>query len=311
MNKKLSKALHTYVKGIFMGTANIVPGLSGGTIALIIGIYDRLLSCISAFNLSLLSNIINSRNPSHKSDFQNSITDLDLPFLIPLSIGILTAIVLLSNLISFAFVHFRAFANSFFLGILVMSLILLYDEINLNSIFRIISTILAFSISFFLSGNVFAIQTSPDSIYIFISGVLVSLAMLLPGVSGAALLYVIGFYEFLLTTLNEFLFSLPTLLAGDYQTILKPTLILFVFGSGFFIGLINSAKFVKFALTRDRATTMSILLALMVGSFRFPISEIVTNIPSSNFSSIFLILFSFFVGAFVPYILSRMYGPST
>ena len=310
MNGKLKKMLHIYAKGIFMGAANIVPGLSGGTIALIIGIYDRLLSCISAFNLSLLYNLIRSRDPSFKSNFQNSINELDLPFLIPLSIGILTAIVILSNFISFAFVHFRASANSFFLGILVMSLILLYDEINLDSIFRIISVILAFSASFFLSGNVSAIHTSPGSIYIFISGVLVSLAMLLPGISGAALLYVLGFYEFLLTTLNEFLFSLPTLFVGDYQTILKPTLVLFIFGSGFFIGLINSAKLVKFALTRDRATTMSILLALMVGSFRFPISEIITNLPSSNFSSIFLILLSFLAGAFVPYILSQMYGSS-
>ena len=83
MNDQSKKLIHIYVKGIFMGTANIVPGLSGGTIALIIGIYDRLLSCISAFNLSLLSNIIHLRNPSFKSDFQNSINELDLPFLIP------------------------------------------------------------------------------------------------------------------------------------------------------------------------------------------------------------------------------------
>tara|TARA_A100001037_G_scaffold306734_1_gene354732 strand:- start:17673 stop:18608 length:936 start_codon:yes stop_codon:yes gene_type:complete len=311
MKESLKEALHIYVKGIFMGTANIVPGLSGGTIALIIGIYDRLLSSISAFNLSLLSNLIHSRNPSSKSNFQNSIRELDLLFLAPLSIGIVTAIVILSNFISFAFVHFRASANSFFLGILVMSLILLYNEVRLDSIFRIVSTILAFSISFFLSGNISVIQTSPGLFYIFISGVLASLAMLLPGISGAALLYIIGFYEFLLTTLNEFLFSLPALFDGDYHTILKSSLILFVFGFGFFIGLINSAKFVKLALTRDRATTMSVLIALMVGSFRFPISEIVNNIPSSNFSSILLILFSFLVGIFVPYILSRVYNSST
>ena len=87
MNDPSKKLIHIYVKGIFMGTANIVPGLSGGTIALIIGIYDRLLSSISAFNLSLLSNLIHSRNPSSKLNFQNSIRELDLPFLAPLSMS--------------------------------------------------------------------------------------------------------------------------------------------------------------------------------------------------------------------------------
>ena len=114
MKESLKEALHIYVKGIFMGTANIVPGLSGGTIALIIGIYDRLLSSISAFNLSLLSNLIHSRNPSSKSNFQNSIRELGLLFLAPLSIGIVTAIVILSNFISFAFtfnLHVPLYSN--------------------------------------------------------------------------------------------------------------------------------------------------------------------------------------------------------
>ena len=213
--------------------------------------------------------------------------------------------------ISFSFTHFRAFSNSFFLGILVMSLILLSSEINLDSIPRLLYVVFAFTISFILSGSVSSIQTSPGSAYIFISGMLVSLAMLLPGISGAALLYLLGFYEFLLATFNEFLLSLPSLMVGNYHSILQPGLTLSVFGLGFLIGLVNSAKFVKMALNKNRETTMSILLALMVGSFRFPISEIINNTQSSNFESILLVLFFFFIGAFAPYLLSKVYGPST
>tara|TARA_A100001037_G_C15153133_1_gene641084 strand:+ start:10768 stop:11703 length:936 start_codon:yes stop_codon:yes gene_type:complete len=311
MNELIGKLLQIYLKGIFIGIANIVPGLSGGTIALILGIYDRLLSCISEFNLSLFSNMARSWDPSYRGQFKFSINKLDLPFLIPISFGILTAIVLLSNFISFSFTHFRAFSNSFFLGILVMSLILLSSEINLDSIPRLLYVVFAFTISFILSGSVSSIQTSPGSAYIFISGMLVSLAMLLPGISGAALLYLLGFYEFLLATFNEFLLSLPSLMVGNYHSILQPGLTLSVFGLGFLIGLVNSAKFVKMALNKNRETTMSILLALMVGSFRFPISEIINNTQSSNFESILLVLFFFFIGAFAPYLLSKVYGPST
>ena len=305
------RQLQIYLKGIFIGIANIVPGLSGGTIALILGIYDRLLSCISEFNLSLFSNMARSWDPSYRGQFKFSINKLDLPFLIPISFGILTAIVLLSNFISFSFTHFRAFSNSFFLGILVMSLILLSSEINLDSIPRLLYVVFAFTNSFILSGSVSSIQTSPGSAYIFISGMLVSLAMLLPGISGAALLYLLGFYEFLLATFNEFLLSLPSLMVGNYLSILQPGLTLSVFGLGFLIGLVNSAKFVKMALNKNRETTMSILLALMVGSFRFPISEIINNTQSSNIESILLVLFFFFIGAFAPYLLSKVYGPST
>jgi putative membrane protein len=299
--------LDIYFKGILMGFANIIPGLSGGTIALIIGIYDRLISCISGFNLYLLYNLISIKNPSWKKNLQASFEKLDLPFLIPLFLGMLTSVFLLSTIVSFIFSNFRSFSNAFFLGILFVSLILLRSEFHPDSPTRILLIMAAFSLSFFLSGNISNIQNSPGVFVIFMAGVMASFAMLLPGLSGAALLYLIGMYEFIVLTFNKLLFSLPVLLTGNYHYLIQPTSTLAIFLSGLIVGIINSAKIVNFSLSTDRKTTMTVLISLMAGSFRFPANEIIDHIPSFSLNSIILILLFFSLGILVPYSFSHFY----
>ncbi len=309
IKKSSSSKLNIYLKGILMGFANIIPGLSGGTIALIIGIYDRLISCILGFNLRLLYNFISIRNPSWRKNLQVSFEKLDLPFLIPLFLGMLTSVFLLSTIVSFIFSNFRSFSNAFFLGILFVSLILLRSEFHPDSPTRIILIIVAFSLSFFLSDNISNIQNSPGFFVIFMAGLLASFAMLLPGISGAALLYLIGMYEFIILTFNKLLFSLPALLTGNYHYLIQSTSTLAIFLSGLIIGTVNSAKIVNFSLSNDRKTTMTILISLMAGSFRFPANEILNHIPSFSLNSITLILLFFSLGILVPYLISYFYTP--
>ena len=194
MMKSNKSTLGIYLKGIAMGIADLVPGVSGGTIALITNIYEDLITSINHVNAKQILALFGA---NRKASWQN----INGPFLLPLFLGIATSILFLSSIISF-FLEYHALALwSFFFGLIFASSILICKDVKQWSPSIIIGLIIGGLISFLISflSPAEATQALP---YLFLCGMLMIIAMILPGISGAFILVLLGAYETALETIE-------------------------------------------------------------------------------------------------------------
>ena len=194
MMKSNKSALGIYLKGIAMGIADLVPGVSGGTIALITNIYEDLITSINHVNAKQILALFGA---NRKASWQN----INGPFLLPLFLGIATSILFLSSIIGF-FLEYHALALwSFFFGLIFASSILICKDVKQWSPSTIIGLIIGGLISFLISilSPAEATQALP---YLFLCGMLMIIAMILPGISGAFILVLLGAYETALETIE-------------------------------------------------------------------------------------------------------------
>ena len=194
MMKSNKSTLGIYLKGIAMGIADLVPGVSGGTIALITNIYEDLITSINHVNAKQILALFGA---NRKASWQN----INGPFLLPLFLGIATSILFLSSIIGF-FLEYHALALwSFFFGLIFASSILICKDVKQWSPSIIIGLIIGGLISFLISflSPAEATQALP---YLFLCGMLMIIAMILPGISGAFILVLLGAYETALETIE-------------------------------------------------------------------------------------------------------------
>ena len=194
MMKSNKSTLGIYLKGIAMGIADLVPGVSGGTIALITNIYEDLITSINHVNAKQILALFGA---NRKASWQN----INGPFLLPLFLGIATSILFLSSIIGF-FLEYHALALwSFFFGLIFASSILICKDVKQWSPSTIIGLIIGGLISFLISflSPAEATQSLP---YLFLCGMLMIIAMILPGISGAFILVLLGAYETALETIE-------------------------------------------------------------------------------------------------------------
>lgn len=243
-----------------MGVANVIPGVSGGTIALITGIYPRLIEAISGIDFSFLPELAKGQIKKALLIIQK----IDFPFLIPLAGGILTSILLFSKLMLLLIETFPASTYAFFGGLIVSSAVLMYKETGQLKFEKIIFYFLGFIIAYVLTG-ILALSLQHSLPFIFLAAVLAIMAMILPGISGAFVLLLLGQYEFLITALHNYNF---------------PVLIVFVAGA--LIGLLSFSRLLNYILHHFRHLTFSFLIGLMVGSLRLPFGIIVRESISSR-----------------------------
>ena len=219
------------VRGLLMGGADIIPGVSGGTMALILGIYDRLVTAISHVDRELLGQIRNR-------DWQGAARHLDLRFLIALGLGILTGIALLGTVMNYLLLHQRQFTFAAFFGLIAASSVLVARMVNRWS--PAVALLLAAGGAFaFWLVRLPALHHPPDSLwYVFVCGVVGICAMILPGISGAFILLILGKYEDITQIIKE---TLKLHITGENVATVA------VFGAGCAIGLISFAKFLALA----------------------------------------------------------------
>ena len=194
MMKSNKSTLGIYLKGIAMGIADLVPGVSGGTIALITNIYEDLITSINHVNAKQILALFGA---NRKASWQN----INGPFLLPLFLGIATSILFLSSIIGF-FLEYHALALwSFFFGLIFASSILICKDVKQWSPSTIIGLIIGGLISFLISflSPAEATEALP---YLFLCGMLMIMAMILPGISGAFILVLLGAYETALETVD-------------------------------------------------------------------------------------------------------------
>ena len=275
--------LSIYLKGVFMGAADAVPGVSGGTIALITGIYERLIQAITSLDPRALRYLPRLHRRSERAEFRAALVEMDIPFLLALGAGILTALVTVARVMDYAFETYPGLVAALFFGLIAASAVVLYEHVSLDSPRRIAVAVFGFVFAFLLSGPEVSGSMPNSPVFVFVAGSIAIAGMILPGISGAFFLYVLGQYEYLTGTLTEFTNALAGLLAGgSLAALVEPGIVVVAFGFGALIGLFSIAYAIRWALANYRDATLTFLVSLMVGALRLPATEVLQNTPEAT-----------------------------
>jgi putative membrane protein len=231
--------LRTFFKGIAMGLADIVPGVSGGTVALILGFYERLIRGIS-----------NIKPDTIKNTLKREKNGIDVKLFAPLGAGIALAFLIMSNIILFLLEDMASITYAFFFTLILGSAVLLLRSEKLASVFNLIFIFVGFIIAFIFVG-MDATSYGHSLPVIFISGIIAITAMILPGISGALLMLFLNQYEYMLDALRSL-------------NIIE----IFTFMAGAIIGLLAFSRVLNKLLESYRAQTVALLIGLMLGALR-------------------------------------------
>ena len=262
-----------YLRGLAMGAADAVPGVSGGTIALITGIYERLISAITAVDPDRLRRIVRGVRADGRPDAIAALRELDFAFLAALGAGILTAVISVLRLVSVLLEIAPVATYGFFFGLIGASAAVLYSEVSLATRGRQLAAIAGVGIAFGLSGYAATALGSSLPI-VFVAGAVAVTAMVLPGVSGSLLLLMLGQYDYMSTTLSAFTDGLVAAIRGNGTAALTETApTISVFLAGGVVGLFTVAHAVRWALDQYREATLAFLVSLIVGALRAPIEQ--------------------------------------
>lgn len=264
-----------YLKGVAMGAADAVPGVSGGTIALITGIYERLIGAVTAVDVGRVRMVLEFPIPGHRRDALDAFRRFDGPFLVVLLAGILTAVVTVTRVIEVALESQPVVTFGFFFGLIAASALVLYDQVSLDTPGRVGAALTGFVLAFVTSGSASAVLGVGDAVVTVFAGAVAVSAMILPGVSGSLLLILLGQYEYMIGTLREFVDAAVGVLdGGEVSTVVAPgtTVVLFVVGA--FVGLFTVAHVVRWALERYREATLAFLVSLIAGALRSPVVNV-------------------------------------
>jgi putative membrane protein len=244
-----------YLKGMAMGAADVVPGVSGGTIAFLMGIYERLLEAIGSFSISTLKLLFQGK-------FKEFAQKTDLIFLLSLFAGIGTSIISLAKLFKYLLDDHYVLTMSFFFGLIVATVWVVGRRIKewntVAIIWFIIGTALAVGISF--SGQV---SENPNPFYLFLCGFIAICSMILPGVSGSFVLLLLGNYALVIGAISTLPDGLKTL---DSTKIIAALWILVPFALGAGTGILSFAKLLSWLFDRYENSLLSVLTGFVLGS---------------------------------------------
>ena len=255
----MKKNLLIFLKGILMGICDLIPGISGGTVAFITGIYSRLINAVKGFSLKLIFNLFRSiGSKKYRQDLREDIKKLDLGFLFVLILGILTAILIGSRIINVLLENYFSYTLSFFIGLILASSVVIYKDIENHNKLNISFGFLGFVFGLLISLAI-PITTSPTYFYVFLGGFFSISAMFLPGISGAFILLIMGLYSFMIDILHDILSKLSYFL---------------VFVLGALLGAFCISRIVSFLFRKDKCKTLYFLLGLVIGALSIPLKVI-------------------------------------
>ncbi len=217
-------------KGFCMGAADIVPGVSGGTMAFILGIYEELIGAIAQFGT--------------KGFWKK------LHFLIPVGVGILSAIALLSLPLELLLTTQPTMVWSFFFGLVLASIVLVSRRIKKWSPRLMVSALFGVLVAYVIAGLVH-VSTPESPWFLMLSGAIAICAMILPGISGAFLLVLLGKYEFILSAVNN-----------------RELMPIIYVGIGAIVGILVFSRALKWLFGHYHDLTVALLIGLMIGSLR-------------------------------------------
>lgn len=285
----MKKHLFLFLKGITMGVANVIPGVSGGTVALITEIYEELINSLKSFDLKALKLII-------KGQFKDFTVHTNLYFLISVFGGSVFSMFSVAKIFEFLFEFYPKELWSFFFGLILASVYYVGKRVGIwkirSYVFFIIGTAIAVSLALLSPSS-----ESTNLVYIFICGVIGVTGMLLPGLSGSFILILMGNYKLLMVD------SLSKSLKFNIDAI--SYLLVFILGS--VVGLFGFSHIISWLFKRFKDCVLSLLTGFILGSLLiiWPWKEITENrlitswyLPELNSSTILaisLMLIGFYV----------------
>ena len=300
MIRTTKEYLSLSLKGMAMGAADIIPGVSGGTIAFISGIYEELIETINKVNFEAIKKL---KNNGIKSFW----THINGNFLIALLTGIAISIMSLAKVITHLLETHSQLLWGFFFGLIVASVYIVGKQVNKWDINNIISLIIGSSIAFYIT--ILNPMQNPDALwFVFLSGSIAICAMILPGISGSFILLLLGSYEFILVAIKDFKLDVIT-----------------IFGVGCITGLLAFSKLLNWLFKKYHDITIALLTGFLIGSLNkiWPWKETIqtrinshgeivpfiqSNVLPSNFegdSNIIEVILLSLIGLVLIYLLER------
>lgn len=243
------------LKGLAMGAADVVPGVSGGTIAFISGIYQELIDSINNINGSLIKTL-------RKEGLKAAWIQANATFLLSLLIGIGISVLTFSKIITHLLETQPVLVWSFFFGLIIASIVLIWKQITQWKLISILALLIGIGITYYIT--IAKPVSSPESYpYLFLSGFIAIIAMILPGISGAFILLLMGSYETVIGTINQFREGLTQM---NLELLSTAFLKLGVFAIGAIIGLKAFSKVLHWMFHHQKDTTLALLIGFMIGS---------------------------------------------
>ena len=242
------------LKGLGMGASDIIPGVSGGTIAFITGIYEELINSIKSINIE-----------AFKLLFTFKIRELwqhvNGNFLLAVFAGIFISIFSLSKLIEFLLLTYPVFIWSFFFGLILASSAMILRGIKAWD-FKLVISLIAGILMAYLITSITPAETSDAYWFVFLSGAIAICAMILPGISGSFILLLLGKYQYILNAVNTLKID-----------------VLLIFMAGAAVGIISFSNLLSWLLQRYHNLTVVLLAGFMLGSLNkiWPWKEVIST----------------------------------
>lgn len=241
-NNPMKKYINLFVKGMGMGAANVVPGVSGGTIALITGIFEKLIDSIKAFDIKAIKYFFSGQ-------FTKFAQHINLDFLIAVFVGVFVSILSIAKLFGYLLDAYPVYIMAFFFGLIIASVYFVGKMIQKWNLPTLISFIIGTTIAILLT-ILKPAQENSSFIYLILCGVVATCSMILPGLSGSFVLILMGNYKLvMIDAVNDLNF-----------TILIPVVI------GAFLGLIVFSHFLSWLFKKYKDQTISLLTGFILGS---------------------------------------------
>jgi putative membrane protein len=242
--KTLREYVRLYLTGVAMGSADTVPGVSGGTIAFVMGIYGDLLNSIKSVNAHSLRLLLGLK-------FKALFEYIPWQFILTLGLGILTAVLTLTRLVDWAMEHQQTYLFSLFMGLVIASGIAIIPKVKRWNVVNVVMLVLGISLAYIIVGLVPQENISHDPLTLFLSGMVAITAMILPGISGSSILLVLGQYRFVLNAVKTFdIVSLASLAIGCL------------------VGIMVFSRLLSWLLKRYEQPTIALLIGFVFGSLR-------------------------------------------
>ncbi|MCF2857882.1 DUF368 domain-containing protein [Pseudoalteromonas sp. SMS1] len=251
--------LWLFFKGAGMGAADVVPGVSGGTIAFITGIYTRLLAAIKSVDLDALKMVF-------KGQFKDAWAHVDGSFLLAVFGGLFTSALSLAKLITYLLEHHQQLVWSFFFGLIIASFVYIAKKVERWQIKHIVSCILGAVIAYVITSLSPAEAQAQPWLY-FVAGSIAVCAMILPGISGSFILLLLGMYGHVLSAINN-----------------KEVMLVGLFLLGCICGLLMFSRFLSWLLSQYEQVTFAVLSGFLIGSLNmlWPWKQVVSTYVNSS-----------------------------
>jgi putative membrane protein len=242
MSRKVKDYIVISLKGMAMGAADVVPGVSGGTIAFISGIYEELLGSISNVNFDLFNTLKNE-------GFNAAWKQLNGSFLLSLFLGIFISIFSLAQAIKYLLENEPILLWSFFFGLVLASVIYIAKQLSKWNSISVLILILAAFLAYYITTLNPLVSENTSLLFMFLSGAIAICAMILPGISGAFIMVLLGAYKPILSAVSD----------RDYKTVTAVFL-------GAIVGLLSFSKVLKWLFANYKNYTLAVLTGFIAGS---------------------------------------------